>query len=181
MFGKLHSAFARRSLSVTKPEQSAAQPVAARDTIARLEKRINQVEKSQKSRQLETTLAILRQERDSMFVQQSISTCVLDLGTAEGGNDSPRSSSRNRERFGQPSGPLSNAELADLPHTRVSRAEWIPGYRDRRVFQGHDVVPWSAQDIRQTSIVEMDVDLLFHRFAKFSANPRLRLESGEMI
>ncbi|ETM41458.1 hypothetical protein L914_12766, partial [Phytophthora nicotianae] len=53
-----------------RAERSATQDrvSAARDTIARLEKRINQVEKSQKSRQLETTLAILRQERDSMVV-----------------------------------------------------------------------------------------------------------------
>ncbi|ETL88728.1 hypothetical protein L917_12217, partial [Phytophthora nicotianae] len=43
---------------------------AAHDTIARLEKRINQVEKSQKSRQdLEVALAALRQERDSLAVQ----------------------------------------------------------------------------------------------------------------
>ncbi|ETO58423.1 hypothetical protein F444_23201, partial [Phytophthora nicotianae P1976] len=44
---------------------------AARDTIARLEKRINQVEKSQKSRQdLELALATLQQERDSLVVQR---------------------------------------------------------------------------------------------------------------
>ncbi|ETK82092.1 hypothetical protein F441_11255 [Phytophthora nicotianae CJ01A1] len=43
---------------------------AAHDTIALLEKRINQVEKSQKSRQdLEAALAALRQERDSLAVQ----------------------------------------------------------------------------------------------------------------
>ncbi|ETM40422.1 hypothetical protein L914_13617 [Phytophthora nicotianae] len=82
--------------------------------------------------------------------QRSSSTRGLDSDTAESGSDSSES----------------NAELADLPSTRVPRTEWIPGYRDRCVFHGHDVVPWSAQDIRQTSIVEMDVDLLFHRFAK---------------
>ncbi|ETM30649.1 hypothetical protein L914_21674, partial [Phytophthora nicotianae] len=44
---------------------------AARDTIARLEKRITQVEKSQKSRQdLELALSTLRQERDSRVVQR---------------------------------------------------------------------------------------------------------------
>ncbi|ETP27756.1 hypothetical protein F442_22964, partial [Phytophthora nicotianae P10297] len=44
---------------------------AARDTIARLEKRINQVEKSKKSRQdLELALATLQQERDSLVVQR---------------------------------------------------------------------------------------------------------------
>ncbi|ETO58571.1 hypothetical protein F444_23050, partial [Phytophthora nicotianae P1976] len=44
---------------------------AARDTIARLEKRINQVEKSQKSRQdLESALAKLQQEKDALAVQR---------------------------------------------------------------------------------------------------------------
>ncbi|ETP28814.1 hypothetical protein F442_21939 [Phytophthora nicotianae P10297] len=87
---------------------------------------------------------------DDSLSNRSSSTRGLDSDTAESGSDSS----------------ASNAELADLPSTRVPRTEWIPGYRDRCVFHGHDVVPWSAQDIRQTSIVEMDVDLLFHRFAK---------------
>ncbi|ETP28351.1 hypothetical protein F442_22356 [Phytophthora nicotianae P10297] len=44
---------------------------AARDTIAWLEKRINQVEKSQKSRQdLESALAKLQQEKDDLAVQR---------------------------------------------------------------------------------------------------------------
>ncbi|ETL39829.1 hypothetical protein L916_08873, partial [Phytophthora nicotianae] len=44
---------------------------AARDTIARLEKRINQVERSQKSRQdLESALATLQQEEDALAVQR---------------------------------------------------------------------------------------------------------------
>ncbi|ETI30375.1 hypothetical protein F443_22504, partial [Phytophthora nicotianae P1569] len=44
---------------------------AARDTIARLEKRINQVEKSQKSRQdLELALTALQQEKDALAVQR---------------------------------------------------------------------------------------------------------------
>ncbi|ETI55759.1 hypothetical protein F443_01600 [Phytophthora nicotianae P1569] len=59
-----------------------------------------------------------------------------------------------------------DAALANLPPTTVPRSERIPGYRDRLSFRGHDIVPWSAQDIRQTSIVEMDADLLFHRFTK---------------
>ncbi|ETK86644.1 hypothetical protein L915_08754 [Phytophthora nicotianae] len=65
-----------------------------------------------------------------------------------------------------PSGPLSDAELAALQPTTVPRSEWIPGYRDRRSFRGHDIVLWSAQDIRQISIVEMDADLLFHHYTK---------------
>ncbi|ETL91382.1 hypothetical protein L917_10066 [Phytophthora nicotianae] len=64
-----------------------------------------------------------------------------------------------------PSGPLSDTELAALPST-VPGSEWLPGYRDRRSFRSHDIVPWCAQGIRQTSIVEMDADLLFHRFTK---------------
>ncbi|KUF93668.1 Synaptobrevin protein [Phytophthora nicotianae] len=44
---------------------------AARDTIARLEKRINKVERSQKSRQdLESAFAKLQQERDDLAVQR---------------------------------------------------------------------------------------------------------------
>ncbi|ETO58782.1 hypothetical protein F444_22834, partial [Phytophthora nicotianae P1976] len=44
---------------------------AARDTIARLEKWVNQVEKSQKTRQdLESALATLQQEKDALAVQR---------------------------------------------------------------------------------------------------------------
>ncbi|ETK95833.1 hypothetical protein L915_01276 [Phytophthora nicotianae] len=86
-----------------------------------------------------------------------------------------------------PSGPLSDAELAAMPPTTVPRSEWIPGYRDRRSCRGHDIVPWSTQDIRQTSIVEMDADLLFHRFTKPTEwliplrDPVPPLETGETI
>ncbi|ETP28467.1 hypothetical protein F442_22241, partial [Phytophthora nicotianae P10297] len=69
---RLPCASARRLLDVIEPGQSASSPVisAARDTIARLEKRINQVEKSQKSRQdLELALTAIQQERDSLAVQ----------------------------------------------------------------------------------------------------------------
>ncbi|ETK70851.1 hypothetical protein L915_21821, partial [Phytophthora nicotianae] len=65
-----------RFLSAIKPGQSVSPPVkdrvsAARDTIARLEKQINQVEKPQKSRQdLELALAALQQERDGLVVQR---------------------------------------------------------------------------------------------------------------
>ncbi|ETI46918.1 hypothetical protein F443_08765 [Phytophthora nicotianae P1569] len=99
------------------------------------------------------------------FDPGSSSTRVLDSDTAESGSDSAAPESCNRDRFGPPSGPLSNAELADVPPTQVPRTDWIPVYRDRRGSHGHDVVSWSAQDVCQTSIVEMDVDLLFHRFA----------------
>ncbi|ETI54374.1 hypothetical protein F443_02792 [Phytophthora nicotianae P1569] len=96
---------------------------------------------------------------------KSSSTRVFDSDTAERKSGSPELS-RDRDQFGMPSGPLSDVQLANLPPTAVPRSEWIPGYRTHRNFHGHDIVPWSAQDIRQTSIVEMDADLLFHHFAK---------------
>ncbi|ETL86372.1 hypothetical protein L917_14194 [Phytophthora nicotianae] len=83
-----------------------------------------------------------------------------------GSDSSSPELSRAKDQFGMPSGPLSDAELADLPSTTVPRSEWIPGYRDRRNFRSHDIVPWSAQDIRQASILEMDSDLLFHHYTK---------------
>ncbi|ETO99491.1 hypothetical protein F441_23095 [Phytophthora nicotianae CJ01A1] len=258
---------------------------ATRDTIARLEKRINQAEKSPRSRQdLELAHAALQQERDGLVVQRDelfgqlgerfmevtdlraerdqaqerfetdcsapparvpkaarstpgpFPAAALSQGptsrssievlsdvaagqkaeepvsspsfaglpdhlprstrspTQDGsGNASfpPATSeslsdelSHGRDQFGMPSGPLSDAELADLPPTTVPRSEWIPGYHAHRNFHGHDIVPRSAQDIRQTSIVEMDADLLFHHFAKpmqWLIPLRLRLEAGETI
>ncbi|ETL77615.1 hypothetical protein L917_21443 [Phytophthora nicotianae] len=73
----LQKASQRAQAAISQRDQARAERVAtqdrvsaARDTIARLEKRINQVEKSQKSRQdLELALATLRQERDSLVVQ----------------------------------------------------------------------------------------------------------------
>ncbi|ETK84846.1 hypothetical protein L915_10233, partial [Phytophthora nicotianae] len=177
---------------------------AARDNIARLEKRISQVEKSQKTRQdLESALATLQQEKDALAVKrdellgqlgerfvetggggvssspaapeagapsddgesssgESSSTRVFDSDAAGSVSTSPELN-RAKNEFGMPSGPLSDTELAALQPTTVLRSEWIPGYRDHRSFRGHDIVPWSAQDIRQISIVEMDADLLFHR------------------
>ncbi|ETP28121.1 hypothetical protein F442_22592 [Phytophthora nicotianae P10297] len=96
---------------------------------------------------------------------KSSSTRVFDSDAVGSDSGSPELS-RARDQLGMPPGPLSDAELADLPPTTVPRSEWIPGYRDRRSFRSHDIVPWSAQDIRQISIVEMDADLLFHQFAK---------------
>ncbi|ETI53907.1 hypothetical protein F443_03214, partial [Phytophthora nicotianae P1569] len=102
---------------------------------------------------------------DESSSDESGSTHVFDSDTA--GSDSGTSkSSGAKNEFGMPSSPLSNAELAALQPTTVPRSEWIPGYRDRRSFRGHDIVPWSAQDIRQISIVEMDADLLFHHYSK---------------
>ncbi|ETL38267.1 hypothetical protein L916_10137, partial [Phytophthora nicotianae] len=93
---------------------------------------------------------------------ESSSTRVFDSDAAGSVSTSPELN-RAKNEFGMPSGPLSDTELAALQPTTVLRSEWIPGYRDHRSFRGHDIVPWSAQDIRQISIVEMDADLLFHR------------------
>ncbi|ETP45314.1 hypothetical protein F442_08264, partial [Phytophthora nicotianae P10297] len=92
-------------------------------------------------------------------------TRVYDSDAAGSDSSSPELN-RAKNEFGMSSGPLSDAELAALPPTTVPRSEWLPGYRDCRSFRGHDIVPWSAQNIRQTGIVEMDTDLLFHRFTK---------------
>ncbi|ETP00158.1 hypothetical protein F441_22419, partial [Phytophthora nicotianae CJ01A1] len=92
-------------------------------------------------------------------------TRVYDSDAAGSDSSSPELN-RAKNEFGMPSGPLSDAELAALPPTTVPRSEWLPGYRDRRSFRGHDIVPWSAQDMRQISIVEMDADLLFHHYTK---------------
>ncbi|ETO58617.1 hypothetical protein F444_23005 [Phytophthora nicotianae P1976] len=261
----LQKASQRAQAAISQRDQARAAHIAtqdrvsaARDTIARLEKRINQVEKSQKSRQdLESALAKLQQEKDALAVQrdellgqlgerfmevndlraerdqaqdrlssiasllpsalghkssiellstaavgqkatkpvpspssagppghpprsvrsaaksgsgsaspppaasaanvhsdgdesssgESNSTHVFDSDVAGSDSGSPKSSGAKNE-FGMPSGPLSDAELATLQLTTVPRSEWIPGYRDRRSFRGHDIVPWSAQDIR---------------------------------
>ncbi|ETP27644.1 hypothetical protein F442_23080 [Phytophthora nicotianae P10297] len=288
----LQKASQRAQAAISQRDQARAAHIAtqdrvsaARDTIARLEKRINQVERSQKSRQdLKSALATLQQEKDALAVQsdellgqlgerfmerarsesesptqstrvskaarstsslpqtgasshapapgssiellsavaagqkakrsvlsppfagppdhlprsvrstaksssggassspaaseagarsnggesssgESGSTHVFDSDAAGSDSDSPESSCAKNE-FGMSSGPLSDAKLAALPPTTVPPSECIPGYRDRRSFRGHDIVPWSAQDIRQTSIVEMDADLLFHHYTK---------------
>ncbi|ETO61774.1 hypothetical protein F444_20240, partial [Phytophthora nicotianae P1976] len=109
--------------------------------------------------------ATVHSDSDESSSGASGSTYVFDSDIAGNDNGSPESS-RAKNEFGMPSGPLSDAELAALQPTTVPRSEWIPGYRDRRNFRGHDIVTWSAQDIRQISIVEMDADLLFHHYTK---------------
>ncbi|ETP27612.1 hypothetical protein F442_23111, partial [Phytophthora nicotianae P10297] len=75
---------------------------------------------------------------DESSSDESGSTHVFDSDTA--GSDSGTSkSSGAKNEFGMPSSPLSNAELAALQPTTVPRSEWIPGYRDRRSFRGHDI------------------------------------------
>ncbi|ETO99538.1 hypothetical protein F441_23047 [Phytophthora nicotianae CJ01A1] len=107
--------------------------------------------------------ANVHSDGDESSSGESGSTHVFDSDAAGNDSGSPKSSGAKNE-FGMPSGPLSDAKLAALQPTTVPRSEWIPGFRDRRSFRGHDIVPWSAQDIRQTSIVE--ADLLFHRYTK---------------
>ncbi|ETO58758.1 hypothetical protein F444_22860 [Phytophthora nicotianae P1976] len=109
--------------------------------------------------------AIVHSDSGESSSGASSSTHVFDSDAAGNDSGSP-DSSRTKNEFGMPSGTLSDAELGALQPTTVPRSEWIPGYRDRRSFRGHDIVPWSAQDIRQTSIVEMDADLLFHHYTK---------------
>ncbi|ETP28653.1 hypothetical protein F442_22070, partial [Phytophthora nicotianae P10297] len=95
--------------------------------------------------------ATVHSDSDESSSGASGSTYVFDSDIAGNDNGSPESS-RAKNEFGMPSGPLSDAELAALQPTTVPRSEWIPGYRDRRNFRGHDIVTWSAQDIRQISI-----------------------------
>ncbi|ETM42703.1 hypothetical protein L914_11699 [Phytophthora nicotianae] len=68
-------------------------------------------------------------------------TRVFDSDATGSDSGSPELS-RARDQFGMSSGPLSDAELADLPRTTVLRSEWIPGYRDRRSFPSHNIVLW---------------------------------------
>ncbi|ETO58972.1 hypothetical protein F444_22650, partial [Phytophthora nicotianae P1976] len=73
----LQKASQRAQAAISQRDQARAAHIAtqdrvsaARDTIARLEKRINQVERSQKSRQdFEFALATLQQEKDALAVQ----------------------------------------------------------------------------------------------------------------
>ncbi|ETM33351.1 hypothetical protein L914_19406, partial [Phytophthora nicotianae] len=73
----LQKASQRAQAAISQRDQARAAHIAtqdrvsaARDTIARLEKRINQVERSQKSRQdLKSALATLQQEKDALAVQ----------------------------------------------------------------------------------------------------------------
>ncbi|ETN24253.1 hypothetical protein PPTG_20772, partial [Phytophthora nicotianae INRA-310] len=109
--------------------------------------------------------AIVHSDSGESSSGASRSTHVFDSDAAGNSSGSPESS-RAKNEFGMPSGPMSDAELGALQPTTVPRSEWVPGYRDRRSFRGHDIVPWSPKDIRQTSIVEMDADLLFHRYTK---------------
>ncbi|ETI56178.1 hypothetical protein F443_01238 [Phytophthora nicotianae P1569] len=52
-------------------------------------------------------------------------TRVFDSDAAGSDSSSPESS-RAKNEFGMPSGPLSDAELAALPPTTVPRSEWLP-------------------------------------------------------
>ncbi|ETK71098.1 hypothetical protein L915_21598, partial [Phytophthora nicotianae] len=96
---------------------------------------------------LSTAAAGQRATSDESSSGASSSTHVFDSDVAGNDSGSPESS-RVKNEFGMPPRPLSDAELAALQTTTVPQSEWIPGYRDRHSFRGHDIVPWSAQDIR---------------------------------
>ncbi|ETN08850.1 hypothetical protein PPTG_22986 [Phytophthora nicotianae INRA-310] len=96
---------------------------------------------------------------------ESGSTHVFDSDATGSDSGSPESS-RAKNEFGKPSGPLSDAELAAFfaayngspigVNSRLSRLSQLSR-------------PWHRPlvcDIRQTSIVETDADLLFHHYTK---------------
>ena len=56
---------------------------------------------------------------------------------------------------------LPPVEYNRLAPTRVSRAEWFPGYRDRVPWSHHHVHPCSAPRVSLTCVAEMDVYTLF--------------------
>ena len=61
---------------------------------------------------------------------------------------------------------LPPAEYDRLAPTRVPRAEWFPGYRDRVPWSHPHVHPWSALRLSLTSVAELDVDTLFKHLAR---------------
>ncbi|ETN14047.1 hypothetical protein PPTG_07729 [Phytophthora nicotianae INRA-310] len=84
--------------------------------------------------------AIVHSDGGESSSGESGSTHVFDSDAAGSNSGSPESI-RAKNEFGMSSGLLSDAELATLQPTTVPRSEWIPGYRDRRSFRGHDIVP----------------------------------------
>ena len=61
---------------------------------------------------------------------------------------------------------LSPAEYDSLAPTRVPRAIWFPGYRDRVPWYHHHVHPWSARRLSLTCVAELDVDTLFKHLTR---------------
>ncbi|ETK80264.1 hypothetical protein L915_14014 [Phytophthora nicotianae] len=109
----LQKASQRVRTAISQRDQARAERIAtqdrvsaARDTIARFEKRINQVEKSQKSPSESGALSDCGESSSG----KSSSTRVFDSDTAGSDSGSPELS-RARDQFGMPSGHLSDAEL----------------------------------------------------------------------
>ena len=61
---------------------------------------------------------------------------------------------------------LPPAEYDRLDPTRVPRAKWFPGYRDRVPWSHLHVHPWSARRLSLTSVAELDVDTLFKHLTR---------------
>ena len=61
---------------------------------------------------------------------------------------------------------LSLADYDSLPPTKISRDQWIPGYRDRVPRSSVQVSPWSARRVSWTSVAEMDIDFLYHHLSR---------------
>ena len=51
--------------------------------------------------------------------------------------------------------------MITCPPTKVSRDQWIPGYRDRVPRSFTQVSLWSARKVSWTSVAEMDADFLY--------------------
>ncbi|KAE9018802.1 hypothetical protein PR003_g13990 [Phytophthora rubi] len=49
---------------------------------------------------------------------------------------------------------------ASLPRTTIPRSQWIPGFRQPRLFRASDVVPWSADIVSHLVITEIDIRML---------------------
>jgi hypothetical protein len=64
---------------------------------------------------------------------------------------------------------LDTAAYDALDPTIVPWDEWIPGYHGRVAYSEEDVAPWNTSAFSQVSILELNVELLFHDFAQPSA------------
>uniref|UniRef100_A0AAV1U5G8 Uncharacterized protein n=1 Tax=Peronospora matthiolae TaxID=2874970 RepID=A0AAV1U5G8_9STRA len=61
---------------------------------------------------------------------------------------------------------LSLTDYDSLPPIKVSRNQWIPGYRDRVPRSYTQVSPWSARKVSWTSVAEIDIDFLYRHLSR---------------
>ena len=61
---------------------------------------------------------------------------------------------------------LSPAEYDRLSPTRVHRAVWFPGYRDRVPWSHQHVHPWSVRHLSLSCVAELDVDTVFKHLTR---------------